>query len=72
MQRKTKNLKHAECVQAIVFHEEGWSYRRIGDIFGVPHTSVSHMVEQFRKTGEHRRTAEMGEIASRSQSKSVF
>lgn len=38
----SKNLTPTECVQAIVLHAEGWSYRRIGNIFSVYHIHQFH------------------------------
>lgn len=51
MQRETRNLTQEECAQAVVLREEGWTYTRIAERFGVSHTSVSRMLQRFRETG---------------------
>ncbi|XP_072375814.1 uncharacterized protein [Diabrotica undecimpunctata] len=58
MERESRNLTNEECAQIVVFPEEGWSYRHLGERFGVPHTSVSRMMERYRETGSHSRRPE--------------
>ncbi|XP_072400646.1 uncharacterized protein [Diabrotica undecimpunctata] len=60
MQREPRNLTNKECAQIVVLHEEGWSYRHLGERFGVHHTSVSRMMEQYRETGSHSRRPGQG------------
>jgi transposase len=60
MQRENRNLTRDECAQAVVLAEEGWSYRRIGERFGVSHTSVSRMVQRYRETGDYIRRVGQG------------
>lgn len=59
MQRELRNLTPAECVQAVLLHEEGWRYRPIGERFGVSYTSVTRMVRN-REAGEHARRTGQG------------
>lgn len=40
-----------------MLHQEGWSIRQIDDRFGVSHTSISSMVEDYRESGELVETA---------------
>ncbi|KAF2891395.1 hypothetical protein ILUMI_14778 [Ignelater luminosus] len=54
MKRESRNLTNGECVQIVVLHESR-SYRRLGERFGVSHTSVSRMMERHRETGNHSR-----------------
>lgn len=49
-----------ECAQAVILHQEGSSYRRIGDRLGVANTSVSRVVKRYRETDEHTRRTEQG------------
>ncbi|XP_072380777.1 uncharacterized protein [Diabrotica undecimpunctata] len=55
MQRESRNLTNDECAQIVVFHEQGWSYRHLGERFGVHHTSVSRIMERYRETGSYSR-----------------
>lgn len=60
MERESRNLTREECAQAVILVEEGWSYRRIGQRFGVSHTSVSRILQRYRETGEHSRRPGQG------------
>ncbi|XP_072392409.1 uncharacterized protein [Diabrotica undecimpunctata] len=60
MQRESRNLTNEECAQIVVLHEEGWSYRHLGERFGVHHISVSRMMERYRETGSHCRRPVQG------------
>jgi len=60
MERESRNLTVEECAQAVILLEEGWSFRRIGQRFGVSHTSISRMIERYRETGQHLRRPGQG------------
>ncbi|CAH0561705.1 unnamed protein product, partial [Brassicogethes aeneus] len=60
MQRQSRNLTRDECAQVVVLVQEGWSYRRIAERFGVSHTSISRMFQRYMETGGHTRRPGQG------------
>ncbi|XP_072375588.1 uncharacterized protein [Diabrotica undecimpunctata] len=60
MQRESRNLTNEEWAQIVVLLKEGWSYRHLGERFGVHHTSVSRMMERYREIGSHSRRPGVG------------
>lgn len=60
MQRETRNLTKEECAQVVLLQEEGYSYRIIGERYGVSHTTISRIIRRYRETGNHSRRRGQG------------